>query len=900
MTVEVPATADCGAPLAVCTSDGRPLSEAATVTVAEGVQRPELLTATVNADAVVLTWDEALDEASVPGASAFTVRVEGEARGLAASGPVTVSGSTVTLTLASPVGHGETVTLDYTAPSASPLRNLAGGAAAALDGQPVTNRTPDTTGPVLLEAAATWDAVVLTWDEALDEASVPGASAFTVRVGGAAWELAESDPVTVSGSTVTLRFGPPVGQRETVTVDYAAPSVDPLRNLAGVAAAAATVETVVPEAKLTVRFEEDSVPAHHDGVTPVEFRLAFSEEPAYDYSYLTLRNETLVMFLGERRIHAKRAFKLDPPSRKRWQVVVALRSGDADLEGEDLSVRIGPTENCADAGAVCTGDGRRLSNRISAVIRAAPSLSADDARATEAAGGTMDFTVTLSRAASETVTVDYATSDETATAGADYTAASGTLTFAPGETEQTVSVSVLDDGEAEGPETLTLTLSNASGGFVHEESATGTIWDDEPPADGDPLTAEFRDLPASHDGSTAFTFDLRFSEEVTGLNYRTLRDHAFTVTGGEVTRARRLDPDGDEPNREWEITVDPESDADVSIHLPATTDCQDAGAICVGNRPLSAGDSATVPGPGPAADALTASFRSVPARHDGSTAFTFELRFSEDWTAGLSHVTLRDHAFVVTNGAVTGAARLESGRNRRWEITVEPAGDADVTIELPATTDCGAAGAICIGTRPLSAGDSATVAGPAPLTAEFRSFSVTAHDGSTAFTFELRFSEDVTDLSYSDAARPCLRGDERGGDGGGAARVGQEPALGDHGRAGRRCRRHHRAAGDDGLRRRGRDLHRDAPADGGGLGDGGGSGEAVGGGRNRGGGGRRVGRLHGAAGSLGAVAGDGGLCDLGRHGDGGGGLHVRLGHADLRGGRDLEDGRGAGARGLRR
>ena len=745
VTVELPATADCGARLAVCTSDGRPLSAGVVVTVAEGVLPPELVTATVNADAVTLTWDEALDEASVPGAAAFTVRVGGVARELAASGPVTVSGSTVTLTLASPVGHGETVTVDYTAPSASPLRNLAGGAAAALDGQPVTNRTPDTTGPALVAAAASWDAVVLTWDEALDEASVPGAAAFTVRVGGAAWELAESDPVTVSGSTVTLRFGSPVAPGETVTVDYAAPAVDPLQDLAGVAAAAATVETVVPETKLTVRFEEGSVPAHHDGVTPVEFRLAFSEELAYDYSYLTLRNETLVMFLGERRIHARRAFKLDPPSRKRWQVEVALRSGDAHLAGEDLSVRIDRTRDCADPGAVCTGDGRRLSNGISAVIGAAPSLSVDDTKATEAAGGTMDFTVTLSRAASETVTVDYATSDETATAGADYTAASGTLTFAPGETEQTVSVPVLDDGEAEGPETLALTLSNASGGFVDEASATGTIWDDEPPADGDPLTAELRDLPASHDGSTAFTFDLRFSEEVPGLNYRTLRDHAFTVTDGEVTRARRLDPDGDEPNREWEITVEPDSDADVSISLHATTDCQDAGAICVGNRPLSAGVTATVPGPEPA---LTASFSSMPASHDGSTAFTFELRFSEDWTSGLSHVTLRDHAFTVANGAVTEVRRLESGRNQRWEITVEPAGDADVTVELPATTDCGDAGAICIGTRPLSAGDSATVAGPAPLTAEFRRFSVTAHDGSTAFTFELRFSEDVTGLSY--------------------------------------------------------------------------------------------------------------------------------------------------------
>ena len=573
----------------------------------------------------------------------------------------------------------------------------------------MTNRTPDTTGPALVVAAASWDAVVLTWDEALDEASVPGASAFTVRVGGAAWELAESDPVTVSGSTVTLRFGSPVAPGETVTVDYAAPAVDPLQDLAGVAAAAATVETVVPERAFTVRFEDGGVPETHDGVDRVAFRIEFSEEPAKVEGRWVSEavRKALVMRLGDERIYPSEIERLDKNSRRRWQIKVRFQGGFVDWATRDLTIELGPTRDCADEGALCTGDGRKLSNRISTRVRYVPSLSAADGQATEAADATIDFTVTLSRAASKRVTVDYATSDETATGGTDYTASSGTLTFAPGETEHTVPVAVLDDADAEGPETLTLALSNASGASLKDESATGTIWDDEPPADGDPLTAELRDLPASHDGSTAFTFDLRFSEEVPGLNYRTLRDHAFTVTDGEVTRARRLDPDGDEPNREWEITVEPDSDADVSISLHATTDCQDAGAICVGNRPLSAGVTATVPGPGPA---LTASFSSLPASHDGSTAFTFELRFSEDWTSGLSHVTLRDHAFTVANGAVT-EVRLESGRNRRWEITVEPAGDADVTVELPATTDCGDAGAICIGTRPLSAGDSATVAG---------------------------------------------------------------------------------------------------------------------------------------------------------------------------------------------
>ncbi len=110
----------------------------------------------------------------------------------------------------------------------------------------------------------------------------------------------------------------------------------------------------------------------------------------------------------------------------------------------------------------------------------AAALSIADARTTEAADATLEFTVMLNRAASETVTVDYATADGTAQAGQDYTAAEGTLTFAAGETQKTVSVAVLDDAHDEGEETLTLTLSNASGARIADDTATGTIENEDP------------------------------------------------------------------------------------------------------------------------------------------------------------------------------------------------------------------------------------------------------------------------------------------------------------------------------------------------------------------------------------------------------------------------------------
>ena len=100
--------------------------------------------------------------------------------------------------------------------------------------------------------------------------------------------------------------------------------------------------------------------------------------------------------------------------------------------------------------------------------------------------GSATITVTLSAASGKTVTVQYATSDGTATAGDDYTSASGILTFTPGVTSQSFDVIIGDDGLDENDETITLTLSNASNATIGGDNpATLTIEDDEsPPAVG--------------------------------------------------------------------------------------------------------------------------------------------------------------------------------------------------------------------------------------------------------------------------------------------------------------------------------------------------------------------------------------------------------------------------------
>ena len=114
-----------------------------------------------------------------------------------------------------------------------------------------------------------------------------------------------------------------------------------------------------------------------------------------------------------------------------------------------------------------------------------PLLNIADATVEE--GEVAGFLVTLSRIATQTVTVAYATADGTATAGADYTAGSGTLQFAPGEASKTIRVATVEDDTREQTETFTVSLSNPTGATIEDGAATGTITDDDGPVTTLPL-----------------------------------------------------------------------------------------------------------------------------------------------------------------------------------------------------------------------------------------------------------------------------------------------------------------------------------------------------------------------------------------------------------------------------
>jgi hypothetical protein len=150
-----------------------------------------------------------------------------------------------------------------------------------------------------------------------------------------------------------------------------------------------------------------------------------------------------------------------------WRVEVKPKSW------RGVEVTLAGGRDCDAPGAVCTPDIRSLSNTVTATVPGPVGLKVAGGRAREGRDAAIDFAVTLTRPA--TVTVDYATEDKTATAGTDYEAASGTLTFAPGETAQTVRVAILDDRIDEGQDVFRLTLSNAVGAQIQDDKAAGRI-----------------------------------------------------------------------------------------------------------------------------------------------------------------------------------------------------------------------------------------------------------------------------------------------------------------------------------------------------------------------------------------------------------------------------------------
>ena len=438
----------------------------------------------------------------------------------------------------------------------------------------------------------------------------------------------------------------------------------------------AATATIAPP-PLTASLHTDDTPESHDGSADFTFELRFSEE--FSLGYVTLRDHAFTINGGA----IVNANRVSPPSNLRWRITLQPAS-DADV-----SVTLAITTNCNDDGSLCTSDSRMLSNRLELTVHG-PASESSATTNTPATGvptisGTVQVSETLQTSTSgiaddngltnvafayQWVRVDGTT--DTDIGGA--TGSSYALTEADQGRGVKVRVSFTDDSGHEenltsaatapvGPksnspatgeptisgtervrETLTASasgitdengLSHVSYGYqwVRTDSgtdtdisgATGTSYtlveDDTGKTikvrvtftDDDgyhesvtsagvyipkpPLTAQLDTDHTSHDGQTAFTVNVTFSEQFP-LSYKTVRDHLLDVTDGSVESVKRDDPEADDRDRVWNIKVTPAGDNNVVIRIRPTTDCNDQGAICTADdRMLSNQQELTVEGP---------------------------------------------------------------------------------------------------------------------------------------------------------------------------------------------------------------------------------------------------------------------------------------------------------------
>ena len=703
---------------------------------------PELSSATVDGAELTLTFNEALDTNETPDRSAFSVTVAGGSRDV---DTVAVSGSVATLALVTAVSSSDAVTVDYTAPTdpaAARLQDLAGNAANSFSGRSVANATADrpnnpaTGAPTITGTALVGETLAADTSGISDADGLAGAT-FTYQwladgagISGATGSSYTPDSAD-EGKSIKVRvdFTDDAGNEESLTsAATAAVAARPNSPATGAPSISGTVQVGETLAADTSDIDDA------DGISNDSFSYQWAAGGS-DISGATGSSYTLMSGEEGQAIQVRVSFTDDAgnvesvTSAATAEVAARPNSPATGVPAISGTSRVGETltastSSIADSDglddAVFTYQWVRSGGDDGDIPGATDSthvLDADDE------GETIRVRVsytddaghreTLTSAATGAVTVLFWSAALTVGSSgtqSGYSAPQDTGALSPDEFSVGVAgyrVQLLLEGgdgtlrfglDRDIPTPFTIhagTVRFASGEANALASEDGTAytyrwdggevdWSDGEEVElsltmpGTPLTAVFEAAPGTHDGQTPFTFELRFSEEFT-LSYKTLRDHAFTVTAGSVTNARRLEPPG---NVRWEITVTPDAERAVTIVLPVTTDCDASGAICTqdGGK-LSQGLE------------LTVAVTNTPAT--GTPTISGALRVGETLTADLSAVAdvngLANAAFTyqwTAGGADIGVATGSS------HVLTEEQQDLTIQVSVGFTDDEGNAEAV--------------------------------------------------------------------------------------------------------------------------------------------------------------------------------------------------------------
>lgn len=267
---------------------------------------------------------------------------------------------------------------------------------------------------------------------------------------------------------------------------------------------------------------------------------------------------------------------------------------------------------------------------------------------------TANFTVTLSPASAQTVTVQYATANNTAFSGTDYVAASGTVTFTPGQTSQPVSVTINGDTQFESTENFNVNLTLPVNATIGDAQGVGTITND----DSQP-TISINDVSVTegNSGTTTATFTVSLSNtssQTVSVNYATANDTASsssdyvatsgtaTITPGLLTTTVNVTVNGD-------LTVEPNETFFVNLTTPANGTISDSqGVGTINNDDISASPTISIN------DVSIAEGNSGTS----SASFTVSLSASSSQTITVNYATADNSAtapgdYTATSGQLT-------------------------------------------------------------------------------------------------------------------------------------------------------------------------------------------------------------------------------------------------------
>ena len=322
-------------------------------------------------------------------------------------------------------------------------------------------------------------------------------------------------------------------------------------------------------------------------------------------------------------------------------------------------------------------------------------------------GGTVEVTVALDVDPERTVTVPLTVTVRDGASSADYSGVPVSVTFDSGEVLKTLTFSATQDDVNDDGESVKLTFgtplpARVSAGTGNE--STVNIRDDDDPAVAVSFGSAAHSVTEGGTVEVTVTLDVDPERTVTVPLTVTDQDGASPADYSGVPASVTFDSGEVLKTFTFSATQDDVDDDGESVKLTFGTPLParvSAGTVSESTVNIQSKTP------------LTASVESAPPSHNGSDEFRIRIAFSEEPKTGFSYKIMRDHAFTVTGGSVTGARRLEPLSNIGWEVVVEPDSNGDVTIVLPATTDCNAQGAICTGDgRPLSNRLEITVSGP--------------------------------------------------------------------------------------------------------------------------------------------------------------------------------------------